>query len=139
MTYATSPDGCAQWMNMSYSGDTLFLPLCSQPCDFYVYCDNGTYVYCQVLPEIANGVVAALPVVSTMAVVEGLLHITSPVVLTRPLLRVLDAQGRPVRQEWLPAGDRWNIALAGLPAGGYTATLDDATGRGSRGHFVIVR
>lgn len=139
MTYATSPDGCAQWMNMSFSGDTLLLPLCSLPCDFYVYCDNGTYVYCQVLPEVSNGLAATHSSASTMAVSDGLLSITSPVVLTRPLLRVIDAQGRPARQERMPDGDRWTIALAGLPSGEYTVTLDDTNGRVSRGHFVLVR
>jgi hypothetical protein len=40
-TYSLTPSSCGSVSGISYSGDTMFIPLCSLPCDFMITNFNG--------------------------------------------------------------------------------------------------
>lgn len=126
--YFVDPFGCANWMQPSFSGDTIFYPLCSLPCDLTLTCGDGSMVMCQTggftdVKELAEEL--ALTLSQTTDLLQ--LHLNRPVPEAR--LTVYDLQGRLVLAPRLGGGDHWSLDRSVLSAGAVVVVLSTGAER----------
>lgn len=146
-TWFFDPLGCvdgSQWgqpIPLNVVGDTIFMDLCSQPCDFLFYADTGLCVVCICGPLIPTTVADADPG-SDLFIGPNHVPASSPTLQihtarTGPLfVQVLDLAGRSLLQATVQGG-RCELDLSGIPAGSYLLLVRDERGRMSTHRFGI--
>jgi hypothetical protein len=115
-------------MQPSVSGDTIFYPLCSVPCDLYLNCEDGSTVVCQTGGFTSTEARPNDPELSLLQE-GGLLGIQLRRPVSEAFVTVHDAEGRLVFAERLGGGERWVLDRFGTAAGSAMITLTTETFR----------